>query len=64
MFVCICNGYRDSELRELAQQGVTCAIAAYSTLGNEPNCGRCIDVAQRIMDEAQYAPQTATAAAK
>ena len=64
MFVCLCNGYRDTDLRELARQGVTCAVKAYATLGNEPNCGRCIDVAQRIMDEVQYAPEAAPAVAE
>ena len=62
MFVCLCNGYREAELRELARQGVTCAVQAYAALGNEPNCGSCMDIAQRIIDEAQ-AGSTLTAAA-
>ncbi|MGF1611514.1 MAG: bacterioferritin-associated ferredoxin [Kiloniellales bacterium] len=51
MYVCICNGYRDSELRELASSGVSCAIEAYRTLGSGPCCGRCVPVAQQIIDE-------------
>jgi bacterioferritin-associated ferredoxin len=54
MYVCICNGYRDSELRALASQGVRCAQAAYQTLGNGPRCGRCLNFAQRLID--QHAP--------
>ncbi len=52
MFVCLCNGYRDAELREVARQGVTDASEAYLTLGNGPCCGRCLDCAQDIIDEA------------
>lgn len=51
MYVCICNGYRDCELRALAQQGVRSAHAAYRSLGAGPRCGRCLSVAQRVIDE-------------
>ena len=51
MYVCICNGYRDSELRTLASQGVRCARAAYQSLGNGPRCGRCLTFAQQLIDE-------------
>lgn len=52
MYVCLCNGYREAELRELARSGIGCAEEAYRTLGNGPNCGRCLDCAQQIMDQA------------
>jgi bacterioferritin-associated ferredoxin len=51
MYVCICNGYRDSELRALAHQGVRCAHAAYKSLGNGPRCGRCLSFAQQLIDD-------------
>jgi bacterioferritin-associated ferredoxin len=51
MYVCICNGYRDCEIKALAQQGVRSAHAAYHTLGAGPRCGRCLNTAQRVIDE-------------
>ena len=51
MFVCICNGYRDSELQALARQGVRSVHTAYQSLGCGPRCGRCLSFAQRLMDE-------------
>lgn len=51
MYVCLCNGYRDSELRELAASGISCAIEAYHSLGGGPCCGRCVPTAQQIIDE-------------
>ena len=50
MYVCLCNGYRDSEIREVAESGVRCAQEVYLTLGNGPCCGTCLDCAQEIVD--------------
>ena len=50
MYVCLCNGYRESELRELARQGFSDAEDAYLALGDGPCCGGCVDFAQGIMD--------------
>src|SRR3546814_15382530 len=41
MYVCLCNGYRDTEIREIAESGVRCAREVYLTLGNGPCCGTC-----------------------
>jgi len=51
MYVCLCNGYRDTALRELAEKGMSCAVEIYHTLGNGPCCGRCLDCAQQIVNE-------------
>ena len=50
MYVCLCNGYRDAEIREIAESGVRCAREVYLTLGNGPCCGTCLDCAQGIVD--------------
>src|SRR3546814_16509157 len=34
MYVCLCNGYRDTEMREIEESGVRCAPEVYLTLGN------------------------------
>jgi bacterioferritin-associated ferredoxin len=56
MIVCLCNCYRDSEIRGLAQRGHSCARQAYAALGQGPNCGRCLEMAQSIIDEVRRAP--------
>jgi len=46
MFVCVCKGIKESDVRELGQAGMTCPKALASTLGidDEDNCcGRCIN---------------------
>lgn len=65
MYVCLCNGHRDRELRELAARGVSCVREAYRKLGGDPVCGRCLDFAQDLIDGARpgaacaYAPAAA-----
>ena len=50
MYVCVCNAYRDTEIRAVAQAGVRCAKKAYQELGNGPRCGRCLNFAQGLID--------------
>lgn len=50
MYVCVCNAYRDTEIRAVAQGGVRCARKAYQELGNGPQCGRCLSFAQGLID--------------
>lgn len=63
MYVCLCNGYRDAEIREVAREGLKCAREVYYALGNGPCCGSCLDCAQDIVDSVHASsaapPQTA-----
>lgn len=46
MFICVCKGIKESDVRELGQAGMTCPNALACTLGidDEDNCcGRCIN---------------------
>ena len=51
MYICLCNGIRDRELRALAKQGVQRVSEAYEALGNHPKCGACLQSAQEVIDE-------------
>jgi len=50
MYVCMCNAITDRDLAGLAREGVGCAKEAYHRLGGAPNCGRCLDHAQAVID--------------
>ena len=50
MYICLCNGYRESEIRRVAREGGTVASDAYVALGNGPCCGKCLDTAQSVID--------------
>ena len=61
MYVCICNAYRDAEIREAARTGLRCAHKAYAALGSGPRCGRCLPAAQELIDREHDAPATLAA---
>ena len=51
MYVCICNGHREHDIRRAAATCLRCARAIYSHLGKPVRCGRCLDVAARVIEE-------------
>ncbi len=61
MYVCICNGYRDRDLREAVLRGAQSVEEAYRMLGAPPCCGTCVPEAQDLIDE-MLTPETAAAA--
>lgn len=61
MYVCICNGYRESDIRDAARSGVRCARRAYQSLGNGPQCGKCLDLAQDLIDRTASGSSSPTA---
>lgn len=55
MYVCLCNGHRDREIRDAAKLGLRSAPEIYSYLGKPVRCGRCLDFATRLIDEVRRA---------
>jgi bacterioferritin-associated ferredoxin len=52
MYVCICNGHRDHDIRAAAQSsGLRCARTIYAKLGKPARCGRCLDLASQVIEE-------------
>jgi bacterioferritin-associated ferredoxin len=53
MYVCICNGVTDRQIREAAEAG--CASVAELTMrtGAGATCGSCLVLAGEILDEAR-----------
>ncbi|MET4807493.1 (2Fe-2S)-binding protein [Limibacillus sp. MBR-115] len=51
MYVCLCNGYRCHEIREVAREGASSAEDAYLMLGEAACCRRCLPTAQALIDE-------------
>jgi bacterioferritin-associated ferredoxin len=51
MYICLCNGIKDTELQELARKGIRTAEDAYRQLGVEMNCVDCSDYVQAFIDD-------------
>ena len=51
MYVCLCNAITDRDLADAASEGVSCAVEAYRRRGSTPDCGRCLEFAQDLLDQ-------------
>jgi bacterioferritin-associated ferredoxin len=51
MYVCICNGHSDRDIRRIAQSGVRCARDIYVQLGKPIRCGQCLQMAEQLVQE-------------
>jgi len=51
MYICICNGHRESDIRDAAREGLRSAPQIYRRLGKPVRCGRCLEVATQIIEE-------------
>jgi bacterioferritin-associated ferredoxin len=55
MYVCICNGHRDKDIRAAAKSGLRCPRTIYRQLGKPVKCGRCINFATEVIAEVHAA---------
>ena len=52
MYVCLCNGYTDKQIRGAVREGgVSTAEEAYLSLGNGFCCGSCADCASDLVEK-------------
>lgn len=51
MFVCVCNGVTEGQIRDAVTEGV-CSLSELSArLGVASGCGTCADCAQQVLHE-------------
>ena len=55
MYVCLCNGVTDREIREVAAAGCRTLPELTMRTGCGATCGSCLDMAQQILDEVHAA---------
>jgi bacterioferritin-associated ferredoxin len=51
MYVCICHGVTDHQIRRAADEGVRDVHELTMRTGAGSNCGSCLEQAQQILDE-------------
>ena len=59
MYVCICNGVTERQIREAATAGCTTVAELTMRTGAGANCGSCLDMAMDVLQAAQPAPRDA-----
>ena len=57
MYVCLCNGVTDREIREVAAAGCRTLPELTMRTGCGATCGSCLAQAQQILDEAREPAQ-------
>lgn len=60
MFICLCNGITDSQIRRAASDGITSLDALKDELGVASQCGQCSDAAIAVLAETVAARDAAT----
>ena len=53
MYICVCNGITDQEIKACVAQGASCMADLQRELGVATRCGRCQTYAQEMLSEAQ-----------
>jgi bacterioferritin-associated ferredoxin len=51
MYICLCNGYTDRQVRNAAPRCTTVADI-YRTLGAPPRCGKCVPMVADLCRDA------------
>ncbi len=52
MYVCICHGVTDHQIREVAQNGCRSVAELTMRTGVGANCGSCLDTAAELLEQA------------
>jgi len=55
VYVCICNGITDHEIRQAAEAGCDSMAELTMRTGAGSCCGSCVDMASEILDETRAA---------
>lgn len=61
MFVCLCNGFTERQVRECLGEGAQSVAGVYRCLG-KPQCGKCIGHVRQMVDAHGQACQRVGAA--
>lgn len=52
MYVCLCNGVTDRDIRQAAESGCRTMSELTMRTGAGANCGSCIEMASQVLHEA------------
>ena len=56
MYVCLCNGFTDRDVKSAIADGAQCVANIYDSLGAPPQCAKCsIHIREIIREEATIA---------
>ncbi|KAF0141442.1 MAG: putative bacterioferritin-associated ferredoxin [Rhodospirillaceae bacterium] len=56
MYVCICHGLSDRQIKQAVCQGACRAAEVYKYFGVRPQCGRCVPYVRAILTHHEEKP--------
>ncbi len=56
MYVCLCNGFTDRQIRRTAEAGPGSVSEVYRALGSAPKCGKCVPFVRDLLKGCAAAP--------
>ncbi len=63
MYVCVCNGISDRDVRAQAQGNCNTVAMIYRSLGTKPKCGKCVPLVREMLRQVVDLPQPEAVAA-
>jgi bacterioferritin-associated ferredoxin len=59
MFICICNGFTDRQIKGAVREGTAHSVSdVYRCMGCKPQCGRCAPTVLKVMRETTKLTET------
>jgi bacterioferritin-associated ferredoxin len=49
MYVCLCNGFTDGQVRQVSTAACGSAAEVYRQLGVRPRCGKCVPMVREMV---------------
>lgn len=62
MFICLCNGITDNQIRHAVRDGASSLDCLQEALGVAGQCGQCSDAAVAVLTESLASQETARTA--
>ncbi len=53
MYVCLCHGFTDRQVKELAASGTRSVAKVYQHFGVRPKCGKCVQYVRDIVKDGE-----------
>jgi bacterioferritin-associated ferredoxin len=51
MYVCLCHGFTDRQVRAAVTEGAGSPQAVFRHLDSKPRCGKCVSMVRELVDE-------------
>jgi len=53
MYVCLCNGFTDRQVRQVCPAAAGSTAEVYRRLGGNPRCGKCVPMVRDMVRRAE-----------